>query len=170
MAGPAVRPLQERERAMVDAMATGTSMAQIARDLGVARQQLYEWLQRPRVQEYIGQVVDDASNAIATSLLVELGTTLEVSQQALTRMLAYLEDDGLDPKETRDILASLDKHLKLVADLHRVATNRPTSIKRTEIQQRDDPAKTADRRALLDRITPKVPDIIDVNPDQEDPE
>lgn len=166
-ANPDRAPTEEQVY-LVEQVLRGTPIAHVARELGVRRQTCYEWLEQQHVQNYIQQVMIDLDGAVVAQLLAEVNGTLETLRGLRKRIDAMAEDGNASIGDVLSAMKLVDDHLRLVAELYRVSTNRPSEITENRGAAGAAGAAASERLAeLLDRFTPKPPTehpIVDVTP------
>lgn len=116
---PAV--VSPEQRLYVEKVLQGVPMAQIARELGVHRQRLYEWEKMPHVARLMREAEREVSAAISARCAAGFWHAMELARQGIE---LYMQRVRENPDLAVDT-SRFDAHLRLMAELHSKNLRRP---------------------------------------------
>ena len=165
----AIEILTDAHREFAAALLTGTPRAQIARDLGVSRNTLYEWMRDPLWRAYFQKLAADKAEAQSARMVITVMKAADVMDAYLEKILDAVENPQSAVAVPGIQLGSLpgvdtiSQVFKRLAEMQRLDAGQPTEHRKVETTGTSPEAKVRGRKVkgaldkLLERDTDDEP-------------
>lgn len=146
----AIKTLDERHKRAAEELVKGTPKRHVARDLGIAPNTLYKWMDDPLWLGYFTQMLEDFEVGREQRLGTVLDAQFDLLLECIKRYRDALVNGEADGIGLPSLVQQVDAITKL-ANMRRVETGRPGEI----MERRSEPKPDGRLHDLLDKITGK---------------